>query len=75
VALYLGSFLRLQSAQGEGCQVRVYLCALHRMASREVSWIASSARKLLKALAVLLLTVPSGTPVRSDISLWESPPK
>jgi hypothetical protein len=65
----LGSLLRLQPYHDECRQVRLDLCALHRTVSREVSPSASSPRKLLKALAVLLLTVPRGMPVRSDISL------
>ena len=47
----------------------------HRAASHALSLSTSSLRNFLKALAVLLLTVPMGMPVRSDISLWESPSK
>src|SRR5215216_150638 len=43
--------------------------------SCRVSAGASSPRNLLNALAVLALTVPRGTPMRKEISLWESPPK
>src|SRR5215213_2407325 len=71
----LGCLLRLQPVQDERRQVRVYFRAPHLIASREVSPTASSLRNLLKALAVRVLTVPNGTPVRSDTSLWESPPK
>src|SRR5215208_5582986 len=74
VALDLGSLLWLQPAHDEGCQVRLDLRTPHYIASREVSPSVSSARNFLKALAVLLFTVPRGMPVRPEISLWESPP-
>jgi hypothetical protein len=46
--------------------------APHRAFSRKISPGASSVRNLSKAFAVLLFTVPRGTPVRSDISLVEA---
>jgi len=69
VAPDLGGPFRTQPAHDEGCQVRVDLCAPYLMASYRVTSSASSARNILKAFTVRLLTVPRGMPVRSDISL------
>ena len=69
VAPDLGSHFRILPAHDEGYQVRVDLCAPYLMASCRVTSSASSARNILKALTVRLLTVPRGMPVCSDISL------
>src|SRR5215212_10539018 len=64
------SDLRLQPSKDEGRQVRPDLRAPRCTFSREASWIVSSLRDLSKALAVRFFTLPRGTAVRSDISLW-----
>ena len=75
VASGLFRFLWFLRAEYEGRQVGMTLWIIHRIATRQASPSASSSRRLLKAFAVLVFTVPRGTPVRREISLWESPPK
>ena len=67
--------LGIQISKDEGRQVGVTFRTIHRVATRQASASVSSLRRLLKALAVLVFTVPRGMPVRREISRWEYPPK
>jgi hypothetical protein len=64
---FLG-FFGVQRPEDEGRQVRVAFWTIHRVATHQASASASSSRRLLKARAVLVFTVPRGTPVRREIS-------
>ncbi len=68
----LGFCAQVDAAYGvdeEDDEGRVTVRVTYAIASREVSSATSSVRNLAKALAVLLLTVPRGVEIRSDISL------